>query len=282
MQEALLLIQKQIDIGKDLFKENIISELQFLEMQGTKQSIKSEINDTNSEISDMKQIIEKLTSENKNLKGEGISKDKIYDNKIKNLSLEIKLNENKLNKELSETLHFYVEEKQKFSTRLERYEDQLGRKYLTSPINGTVKKMNFFTIGGVIKPGEEILEIVPANEKLIIEAKLPVSEIGYIKIGQETIIRLGGTDGVIFNPIQGKVSLISPDAIKQGDNENFYIIQIQTNSSKFSNKNREYLLYPGLNVSCNIIIGERSLLENLIAPFLYINEKAFKEHVWLR
>ena len=282
MQEALLLIQKQIDIGKDLLKENIISELQFLEMQGTKQSIKSEINDTNSEISDMKQIIEKLKSENKNLKAEGISKDKIYDNKIKNLLLEIKLNENKLNKELSETLHFYVEEKQKFSTRLERYEDQLGRKYLTSPINGTVKKMNFFTIGGVIKPGEEILEIVPANEKLIIEAKLPVSEIGYIKIGQETIIRLGGTDGVIFNPIQGKVSLISPDAIKQGDNENFYIIQIQTNSSKFSNKNREYLLYPGLNVSCNIIIGERSLLENLIAPFLYINEKAFKEHVWLR
>ncbi len=280
-KEALELIQKQIDIGKDLLKENIISELQLLEMQGTKQAIKSDINDTNSEINDTNQFIDELKSEIKNLNLEIKSKDKIYNTEIKNLSLEILVNEKKLNEELSEKFHFYVEEKQKFTTRLERYEDQLGRKFLTSPINGTVKKMNFFTIGGVVKPGEEIIEIVPMNETLIIEAKLPVSEIGYIKVGQETIVRLGGTDGVIFNPINGKVSLISPDTIKANDNENFYMIQIKTDASKFSNKNRDYLLYPGLKVNCNIIVGERSLLENLLAPFLYVNSKALTEHVWM-
>jgi hypothetical protein len=139
---------------------------------------------------------------------------------------------------------------------------------------------NVFTNGAVLQPGQEILSIVPQDELLIVQAKLPVKDIGYIENSQNVIIRLKGNEGFAFSSMKGKISLISPDTKLSNKGEAYYIIQIKTSSKQFVNKTNIYKLYPGLTVDCNIIIGQRSVLQNILIPFLNFNDLAFKENVW--
>ena len=81
---------------------------------------------------------------------------------------------------------------------------------MTSPVNGTIKKLYTQTIGGVVKPGVDLLEVVPLSEKLIVEARLPVEDIGFVSTGQPVLLRLSGAHSQYFAPISGSVKVISP------------------------------------------------------------------------
>ena len=96
------------------------------------------------------------------------------------------------------------------------------RKTVFSPINGIIKKIHVVTKGGVIKPGQNIFEIVPTQEKLVVEALLPVSDVGFVKTGQKVLLSLKGSSGSHFSPVKGSVIMISPDAIEnEKDSELF-------------------------------------------------------------
>ena len=181
---------------------------------------------------------------------------------------------------MSEKYQAYVEERSKYNNRLKRYQDKLLRKVIKSPISGIIQEIYFYTQGGVVKPGEEIMSIVPQDEQLIVEAKLPVVDIGYVSLTQNVTIRLQGNEGFAYAPISGNISFISPDTKLDDEGKPFYVIHIKTNSKKFYNKNSNYLLYPGLIVDCNIIVGERTLLENIFIPFKRFKGSSFTEKVW--
>ena len=100
------------------------------------------------------------------------------------------------------------------------------------------------------------MSIVPQDEQLIVEAKLPVSDIGYVNLSQEVLVRLQGNEGFAYAPINGKISFISPDTKPGDEGKSFYVIHIKTDSKEFYNKGKNYLLYPGLIVDCNIIVGK--------------------------
>ena len=112
---------------------------------------------------------------------------------------------------MSERYQAYIEERSKYNNRLKRYQDKLLRKVVKSPISGIIQEVYFFTQGGVVKPGEEIMSIVPQDEQLIVEAKLPVVDIGYVSLTQNVTIRLQGNEGFAYAPISGNISFISPD-----------------------------------------------------------------------
>ena len=124
------------------------------------------------------------------------------------------------------------------------------------------------------------MSIVPQDEQLIVEAKLPVVDIGYVSLTQNVTIRLQGNEGFAYAPISGNISFISPDTKLDDEGKSFYVIHIKTNSKQFYNKNSNYLLYPGLIVDCNIIVGERTLLENIFIPFKRFKGSSFTENVW--
>ena len=151
---------------------------------------------------------------------------------------------------------------------------------MTSPVDGTIKKLHAQTIGGVVGPGVDLLEIVPLTEKLIVEARLPVEDIGFVSTGQPVLLRLSGAHSQYFSPIPGSVKIISPDSEKNELGEVFYIVQIETQSTEFVSGNKRFLLYPGMSLDCSIVIGKRSLLENIIAPFMRVTDEAFRENVW--
>ena len=256
VNSALDIINKQISISDDLLAEKITSELAHLDLLRNKQLLIIKNNENAEQIDRLKAEIEQLQLE----------KD------LKKVSFE---------RELSSNLLILIEEEKKYKNRLIRYNDELVRKTVFSPIDGIIKKIHIVTKGGVIKPGQSIFEIVPTQEKLVVEALLPVSDVGFIKTGQTVLLSLQGSSGNHFSPIKGSVIMISPDASEnENESELFFVVKIEPEVDRFSSLSSEFKLYPGVVVESNIIIGRRSVFENLLAPFLLAKSKSLRENVW--
>jgi len=163
------------------------------------------------------------------------------------------------------------------SQRLEKYEDSLKRTTLRSPVDGVVKTLSVATQGGVLKAGETVVEIVPAGDRLVIEARLPIQDIGYVKAGQKARIRLASPDAVRFEALDGVVTVVSPDTLVTEKGYAFYKVRVETERGYFERGPMHYLLYPGVQVMTIILIGQRSVLEYLLTPYFNAMNTALQE-----
>ena len=157
--------------------------------------------------------------------------------------------------------------------------DNLERTVITAPVDGVVKNLFFVTIGGVVRPGEAILDIVPTKDSLIVEARLQESDIGFVKPGQSAVVKLSSSDAVNFGQIDGIVERISPDT-EQDENDNrivFYNIFVELDQNYFESKEKTYYLVPGVKVTASIQIGERTLANYLLSPFIGSLGQSFQE-----
>ena len=162
---------------------------------------------------------------------------------------------------------------------MKKLKDNLNRTTITAPVDGVVKNLFFVTEGGVIKPGGSILDLVPTKDSLIVEARLPNSDIGFVQIGQEAVVKLSSADSVNFGQITGRVTQISPDTEEDEDDKRivFYKILVETDQSYFESKNRIYQLVPGVKVTASIYIGQRSVANYLLSPFIDTMETSLQE-----
>ncbi|MBF0229921.1 MAG: HlyD family type I secretion periplasmic adaptor subunit [Desulfamplus sp.] len=161
--------------------------------------------------------------------------------------------------------------------RLNKNQDSLRRTVLRSPVDGTVKSLFFVTIGGIVSPGGAVAEVVPSDDRLIIEAKLPIGDIGYVQVGQKVNVRLNSSDGSRFGHLNGEVIYISPDSTIIKDFAPFYKIKITTEKDYFGTPEKPYRLFPGILMQCSIITGKRTVLEYLLTPFMLSFETALHE-----
>ncbi len=162
---------------------------------------------------------------------------------------------------------------------MKKLKDSLKRTTVTAPVDGVVKNLFFVTEGGVIKPGGSILDLVPTKDSLIVEARLPNSDIGFVKVNQDAVVKLSSADSVNFGQINGKVIQISPDT-EQDENDKrivFYKILVETEQSHFQSKNRIYQLVPGVKVIASIQIGQRTVANYLLSPFMSTMDQTFQE-----
>ena len=253
--KTLNYIEQQIEISDDLLLERLTSELAHLDLLRSKQFVQGELDD--------------IQQKTKNLQ-----------NEIKGFQLEITVSNNSYDQELSKLYQDYNDQKNKFEQRLERFQDQLGRRVVLSPVDGIINKINSFTIGGVVKPGVDLIEIVPTSERLVIDADLPISDVGFVSTGQDVIIRLIGPNSMNYDFITGIVMKISPDTIKADDGEEFYQVRISADKRQFSGVSGDSYLRTGLVVDCGLIVGKRTLLDNLLAPIIGSKNTLFTENVW--
>ena len=166
---------------------------------------------------------------------------------------------------------------QELGQRMGKFKDSFERTTIRSPIEGVVKTVYINTIGGVVKPGEPVVDIVPEGDRLIVEAKLQTHDIGYVAEGQPAMVRLASADGNRFGGLEGKVVSVAPDALLTPEGMPFYKVRIETDSSYFENKHLRYNLFPGVRVVANIHTGERTVLEYLLDPYLTRLSDAMRE-----
>lgn len=179
---------------------------------------------------------------------------------------------NKRNKYFEEAQAEMTKAQEELDAELEQLRDRaqvLQEKRLMAPTEGKVKNINITTIGGVVKPGEVIMEILPTSSDLIVEAKVSPGDIAYVKEGQEATVKLDAYDYSIFGAMNGNVTYISPDTLiektPKGD-EPYYRVQVVITGAEFAGRGDEIVIKPGMTASVDIKAMERTVLSYLTKP----------------
>ncbi len=166
------------------------------------------------------------------------------------------------------------------SEALMAMEDRVVRATVRSPVHGTVKKVNIATIGGVIQPGKDIMEIVPLEDTLLVEARVRPSDIAFIHPGQEAVVKVTAYDYAIYGGLDGVVEYISADTIKEdenGEEEYYYKILVRTDTNHLGSNEKPLPIIPGMIVSVDILTGKKSVLDYLLKPILRAKYRALSE-----
>lgn len=160
---------------------------------------------------------------------------------------------------------------------LSRATDQQVRTLVLSPIHGIVKNMRTNTIGGVIKPGEAMMEIVPLEDRLQIEARLNPADRGYVVVGQKAVVKISAYDFTRYGGLDGIVVMVAPDTTTMPEQQPFYRVVVQTDKSYLGEADGIYPITPGMQAVVDIHTGTRSVMDYLIKPVLKLKHEAFRE-----
>lgn len=155
-------------------------------------------------------------------------------------------------------------------------QDKKGRTEMRSHVSGIVNRVMVNTVGGVVKPGEPIVEVVPLDEQLVLEANVLPSDIGFVKVGQTARVKLTAYDYSIFGSMEGRVVHIAPDAVTNEKGESFYIARIET-QPVLEVRGRKLEVMPGMQAQVDIVTGHRTVWEYLSKPLVAVKENAFRE-----
>jgi adhesin transport system membrane fusion protein len=161
--------------------------------------------------------------------------------------------------------------------QLQQATRQADRTVITSPIDGVIKKTYVNTIGGVVQPGEILMEIVPSGQALLIEAKLNPRERGFIEEGLPALVKVSTYDFVRYGGLDGRVTLIAPDATVDDQGNSFYRVVVETDRNYLGSSETEFPILPGMVASVDIKTGTRSVAEFLIRPVLKLRSEGFRE-----
>ncbi len=157
--------------------------------------------------------------------------------------------------------------------------DQVDRTVIRAPLRGTIKNVRVNTIGGVIQPGQDIMEIVPLEERLLVEAKIAPREVAFLRPGLAAKVKLTAYDYTIYGALDGVVELISPDTLREerrSEETSYYRVLIRTNAPTLRAGGRELPIIPGMTATVEVRTGEKSVLDFLLKPVLRGRE-AFRE-----
>ena len=179
---------------------------------------------------------------------------------------------NKRNKYFEEAQAEMTKAQEELDTELEQLRDRaqvLEEKRLMAPTEGKIKNINVTTIGGVVKPGEVIMQILPTSSDLVIDAKVSPADIAYVKEGQEATVKLDAYDYSIFGAMKGTVNYVSPDTLMEQTpkgEEPYYRVLIVINGAEFKGRGDEIVIKPGMTASVDIKAMERTVLSYLTKP----------------
>ncbi len=165
------------------------------------------------------------------------------------------------------------------SQDLKLVQDQLDRTVITAPMLGVVNNLGVTTIGGVIRPGEEIFQIIPLDDELMIEARVPPRDIANVRAGQQATIKLSAYDYTIFGSLKGEVVYVSADTFKDDrviDGDPHYRVTLSVDRDAMTDRQRGIEIRPGLQATVELQTGQKTILQYLTKP-LYRGSEALHE-----
>ncbi len=243
LQKSLNLLKDEIALKKPLMQNRLISEVDFLQLRGRETQMAGELEA-------IRLSIPRIRSKRDEAKRKITQSDLDFQNSAK--------------KELNEA----IVESNRIAEAQAALVDRVERTTLRSPVKGTIKQVYITTVGGVIQPGEKIIEVVPREEDLIIEAKVKPSDIGDLSVGQLARIKFTAYDFAIYGSLEGTVDLISADTITNSDGESFYITRIVPSKQYLGRNEKQLRVKVGMVSEVDIITGKKTILQYLLKPIV--------------
>ena len=246
------MIQKEVDMTEPMVLRGVSSKVDFLKLQREENKIAQEYDLVKKSIPRLKAAINEVKSNIKEVEYLFRSEAKV-----------------KLNETLAELKTLQVN-----STALK---DQVTRTVVRSPMKGIVQELFIHTIGGVVRPGADIIEIVPSDQTLLVEVKIKPSDIAFIYIGQKSKVKFSAYDFSIYGGLSGEVVYVSPDTIKEEKDKVFYTIRIKTDKNFLERNGKHLRIIPGMTVDVDIMTGKKSVLDYILKPILKTKQYTFTE-----
>jgi adhesin transport system membrane fusion protein len=246
------LLLRELDMTKPLIKDGAVSEVEVLRLEREVNELKGELDATKLQLPRAGSKLEEAR--------------KKVDEEVLNFR-------NKARSELNETMT----ELSRLSESNVALADRVSRTTVRAPIRGTVKRIMVNTVGGVIQPGMDLMEIVPLEDKLLVEARIKPADIAFIHPGQEATVKFSAYDFAIYGGIKGKVEHISADTIADAQGHAYYLVRLETAHNHLGSEAKPLPIIPGMTCTVDIITGKKSVLEYLLKPVLRAKEYAFRE-----
>lgn len=156
--------------------------------------------------------------------------------------------------------------------------DKVARTEVRAPVSGVVNRVLVSTVGGVVTPGETIVEIVPSEDTLVVEAKIKPADIGFLRLGQAAKVSVTAYDSSVYGSFDGVIETISPDAIEdEKTGERFYNIKVRTKAEALHSKRGNLRIMPGMAAEVAILNGKRTVLGYIMKPLADVGDKALKD-----
>lgn len=241
-----------VNVLEPLSDKGIVSKVELLKLKREANSIKDELEATKLILSRLDSIISE-------------SKSRINESKQ-----EFK---NTAQKELNEV----TSKLNQSSKQNQGLEDQVKRTLIVAPVTGFIKKININTIGGSVQPAMDLVEIVPKEEKLLIETKIKPEDIAFLKPGLKALVKFTAYDFAIYGSLNGEIEKISPDSTTTEKDETYYYIYIKTDKSYLGDEKNPLNIIPGMRGSADIITGQKTILTYLLKPIIKTKQYAFTE-----
>jgi adhesin transport system membrane fusion protein len=164
-------------------------------------------------------------------------------------------------------------------------QDRVRRTDLKAPVHGIVNKLNVTTIGAVVQPGANVMDIVPLDDSLLVEGKIRPQDIAFIRPNQDAVVKISAYDSSVYGSLKGKVERISADTIVDDKaekpaerQETFYRVMVRTEKNHLGTETNPLPIIPGMVTTVEILTGEKSVLDYLLKPARTLRNDALREH----
>nr|WP_227123183.1 HlyD family type I secretion periplasmic adaptor subunit [Kosakonia oryzae] len=251
-RKSLQLLQQEISLSVPLISKGAISRVEVLRLQRTEVDTRGQLDTTTVAIPGAAAAVKEIESKIK----------ETLDNTRSDALTQL----NQARTDLS-----------KAEATSKAIEDRVNRTMVVSPVRGIVQQVMVNTIGGVIQPGNDMVEIVPLDDTLLIEAKIRPQDIAFIHPGQEAMVKFSAYDYTIYGGLAAKLVQISPDTVTDKDGNSFYVIRLRTDKNHLGTDDKPLLIIPGMVASVDIITGKRTILQYLLKPILRARADALHE-----
>jgi len=253
LRRSLELLQQELKIKKPLVERRIISEVDYLQVQQREAEAEGGLEGVNLSIPRIESTVEEAR------------------NKLEQARLEFS---NKAKLELNEVLA----ELSRIAETQTALEDRVSRTTIRSPVKGIIQRLYANTIGGVIAPGGEIMDIVPREDALLIEVRIKPADIAYINVGQEARLKFTAYDFAIHGSLKGKVSFVSADTVTDEEGVSYYVARVRPERPYLGIKSKPMLIKVGMASETDIITDKKTILEYLLKPIHRGLERALREN----
>jgi len=251
-QQSLRLAQQELAISEKLIADKLVSEIEHSQRKGNVERLKGDVAAAEQSIPGALAQVDEMTARKAEEKGK-------YRRRASDELVELERNAATLGEQVT------------------RADDQEGRAVIRAPIDGYVKNLKYVAMGNVVKAGEPIMEIVPTKDQLVLEVKLMPADRGYVKLGQEAVVKISAYDFYRYGGLEGKVQAIAADTDEGRNQEQYFRVIVETKQAYFGDFSQGMLITPGMNGEVDIKVETQSLLWALLRPIFRLKAEAFKE-----
>ena len=244
LSESLNLLSREVDLTQRLFAQKVVPEIEWLRLQRQAAEIKGQLAETQSRIANAKAAFQSQAEEDLAKSRGDLA---VLDETIKSA------------------------------------QDRVRRADLKSPVHGIVNKLNVTTVGAVVQPGANLMDIVPLDDTLLVEGRIRPQDIAFIRAGQEAVVKITAYDSSVYGSLKGKVERISADAIvddkpdRGGEKESFYRVIVRTDKTHLGTAEHSLPIIPGMVTTVEILTGAKSVLDYIVKPARMLKDEALRE-----